>query len=221
MTAQTETIRAAVIRRLWERMTAVYGFRWASAYGEAAEVDGRLTLAADTWQRGLAGLPERAIGTGLDTCIASAEPWPPTLPQFRAMCFAVPSLHRIRAELRTSTGERTAFALMVLGELDLHLYRRVEADRAERMLVAAYEAARERVMRGEPLPEPRQALAHQPEARAPASEETARAHLDAMREAFLISPEALRAWTDFQSMNAEERAAMRGEPREATQSQGQ
>lgn len=62
---------------LWERMAKIYGHKWVSSYGE--EDDG-------TWLTGLHDVTPEQIGVGLEACRVSAEPWPPTLPQFRAMC---------------------------------------------------------------------------------------------------------------------------------------
>ena len=184
----TDTIRPAALRKLWERMIAIYGFRWASAYGEAAEIDGKLTLAADTWQRGLAGLPERAIGAGLDACLAAAEPWPPTLPQFRALCLRIPTLHAVRAELRSTPEVPSPFLRQVMSGIDLHRFRLATADAADRMLRDAYDAAREHVMRGGSLPTPPAALIEKAEPRrTPARDETVRANLDAMRDALRVA----------------------------------
>lgn len=183
-------IRQAAMRRLWERMVAIYGYRWTSAYGEAAEDGaGALTLAADTWARGLAGIDERAIGSGLDACLASADPWPPTLPAFRAACLSIPTLHAVRAELRkkpNAEGIPSPFLRLVLSGIDTHRLRHASADATDRMVRDAYEAAREHVMRGGALPEPPAALVEaQAEARTPASPETAAAELDRMAAVFV------------------------------------
>lgn len=66
-----------LVERLWERMTMVYGHKWTSAYG--LQDDG-------TWLMGLGDVTPEQVGMGLEKCRTSAEPWPPTLPEFRAMC---------------------------------------------------------------------------------------------------------------------------------------
>ncbi len=167
------------LRRLWERMAAIYGHRWASAYGEAPEREGTLTVAGDTWARGLAGLTPVQIGEGIDRCLASGEPWPPTLPEFRALALGIPALAVVRAEVRPGAPAVSAFTRAVWSRLDGWAYQRADADRADRMLREAYELTREAVMRGEPLPdEPLAAISQQqPECKPPATAEQARAHL--------------------------------------------
>lgn len=59
-------------------MTAIYGHRWVSSYG--ADDDG------DTWLRGLQGVTGAEIAAGLETCCSRGEAWPPSLPEFRALC---------------------------------------------------------------------------------------------------------------------------------------
>jgi len=72
-----------VMDRLNLRMTEIYGHRWTSSYTREA---------LDTWAKGLAGLSIEQIKRGVDACIAGALAWPPTLPEFRALCSTVPGL---------------------------------------------------------------------------------------------------------------------------------
>ena len=65
------------IERLWERMTMIYGHKWTSAFGR--HDDG-------TWLAGLHDITPEQIGVGLEACRISDDPWPPTLPAFRAKC---------------------------------------------------------------------------------------------------------------------------------------
>ncbi len=65
------------IRVLWERMAKIYGHKWVSSYGEMDD---------GTWLTGLGDVTPEQVGAGLEKCRTSAEPWPPTLPEFRAMC---------------------------------------------------------------------------------------------------------------------------------------
>jgi hypothetical protein len=58
-------------------MTEMYGHRWASQQGEEPN---------DTWVRGLHDVTAKQLGKGLVFCRDSAEGWPPTLPEFRAVC---------------------------------------------------------------------------------------------------------------------------------------
>ena len=135
-------------RTLWLRMSEIYGHRWTAAYGENPDEG-----AGSTWAKGLAGLSTAQVAAGLGACIASADPWPPTLPEFRARCLSIPTLLAVRAELQDS-GDRSGFAVLVWQRIDGFAYKQASADRADRILREAYDDARERVMRGERLPEP-------------------------------------------------------------------
>ena len=160
-------------------MAAIYGHRWTTSYAAAPErEDGRISVEGDTWSRGLLGMAPAQIAVGIECCIAGGEPWPPTLPEFRAMCLGIPSLFDVRQELRPGSPTPSPFARAVWSRLDGWAYQRTEAHAAERMLREAYVATREAVMRGEPLPdEPVGYLDHaKSERRAPASPEAAREH---------------------------------------------
>lgn len=71
---------------LWERMIQVYGHRWSSAFGEATDKSGGLSDAARIWQVGLRKMTRDMIKSGLNRCLDRADGWPPTLPEFRALC---------------------------------------------------------------------------------------------------------------------------------------
>lgn len=149
------------MRQLWQRMAEVYGHRWTSAYGDDAGKGAGLT-----WAKGLAGLVPAQIGRGLELAVVSAEPWPPTLPEFRALCLGIPSLAAVRVELRGGV-PASPFCRLTWSLLDTYRLRLADADRAERMVSDAYEAAREHVMRGGALPEAPAAVIEAPKAEAP------------------------------------------------------
>jgi len=178
-----EPIRYLALRRLWERMAAIYGHKWTSTYGDACE-DGKgdLTLPGDTWRKGLAGIPEPSIAAGLSACIAAADPWPPTLPQFRAMCLGIPSFAVLRSEIAAGESNWTPFARLAWSFIRSFDYKLAPIDKAARMLREAYEQAREHVMRGGALPEPPAGLIEAPkeEERTPANPETVRAAKEAI-----------------------------------------
>lgn len=67
----------------------IYGHRWPSAYG--LQDDG-------TWLTGLGDVTPKQVGIGLEKCRISAEPWPPTLPEFRAMCLPAKRLTAAHSE---------------------------------------------------------------------------------------------------------------------------
>lgn len=69
-------------------MTDLFGHRWASAYGPEP---------SETWAVGLEDLSDGELRAGLAACLSWTEDWPPTLPQFRALCRPPPppACHRI------------------------------------------------------------------------------------------------------------------------------
>ena len=63
---------------LWRRMSRIYGHRWTSAFGAKDD---------STWLRGLRDMTPAQVGHGLSRCATHrADGWPPTLPEFRALC---------------------------------------------------------------------------------------------------------------------------------------
>lgn len=160
-------------------MAEVYGPRWTSAFGDDAGKGAGLT-----WAKGLAGLSLDQISTGVEAALVSADGWPPTLPEFRAMCLGIPSLNFVR----NSINDRTLpFVRLVWMRMDGFQFRQAPADRAENILRGAYELAREYVMRGGELPNgPVAAIAEQkPVKPTRASPETAKAACDQIAEVIL------------------------------------
>lgn len=69
-----------LIAKLWLVMTRMYGHRWTSSFGETDD---------GTWSKGLRGLTAEQISHGISKLLApdsEADGWPPSLPEFRAMC---------------------------------------------------------------------------------------------------------------------------------------
>jgi hypothetical protein len=161
-------------------MASIYGHRWTSAYGERCDDDsGTLTIAGDSWQRGLSGVGEAKIGTGLNACLMAADPWPPTLPAFRAMCLGIPAFGAVKAELRNRTATRTPFARLVWANVDGYLFGRADVEHADRMLHDAYLLAVEYAMAGGPMPHVAAEIAQDaPKPHKPAPPEVAKRHLD-------------------------------------------
>lgn len=155
-------------------MADVYGHRWVSSYGADPQAG-----AGATWANGLADLTADQLATGIEACMTSADPWPPTLPQFRAMCFDIPALATVRMRFMQQLRQRDPlvtepFDRLVWQFIDGYRIRQVSSDQAERMVRDAYEIAREHVMAGGALPEPSVAVEHKPEPvrdRKPASPE--------------------------------------------------
>lgn len=155
-------------------MAEIYGHRWTAAYGDDPERG-----AGETWAKGLAGLTPAQLAEGLSSCIATADPWPPTLPEFRARCLGIPPLASVRLDARKAS----PFTRLVWQHLDGYRYQQAPADQSDRLLREAYELAREHVMRGGALPADSPEL-EGPERRkpVPASPEVAAAAMEAIRQ---------------------------------------
>lgn len=182
------------MRHLWLRMTEIYGHKWTSAYGEDAE-----SGAGETWAIGLAGLTARDVNTGLSAAIVSTDPWPPTLPMFRAMCLSLPSLAAVTLAIRTRSTP-TAFIRLMWQYLDAYRLRAVDADKADRMVRDAYGLAREHVMQGRLLPpDPAAEIQHQKPEFKPAPPEVAERHLAEIAERLRVSEPEPEMVEDAQS----------------------
>lgn len=91
----------------------------------------------------------------------------------------IPSIAKVRQEIRHPTGERSPFTRQVWAFLDSYLFARAEVDKADRMLREAYDLTTEYVMRGGHLPEPVAGQLEKQKAPdpVPAPEHVARKHL--------------------------------------------
>ena len=172
------------MRTLWLRMAEIYGHRWTSAYGEDAALG-----AGNTWEKGLSDCSPKQLANGLSAALVSADPWPPTLPQFRAMCLDIPSLASVVLIIR-GRAEPTPFARLVLSHIDSYRLRSTDAEKADRIIRDAYEMSREYVMAGGKLADdPVAAIEHD---RAPTSKPAdpavAREHLDRIAALLKIEP---------------------------------
>ena len=156
------------MRRLWERMAAIYPNQWRAAMGESPQHPvgspkaGQLTVYGDTWARALASLSPEQIGRGLSRCAARPGGWIPKPGDFLVMCLGLPNVAQVGDELRVKNGERSPFAVMVGQQLDWHRWRHASASEGDRMLAAAYERAVLDVISGKPMPEPVLLVEHNP-----------------------------------------------------------
>lgn len=186
---------AARLCDLWPRLAATYPLTWAKAMGDApVDADGRLTTAGHQWACALAGLTDAQLTRGVIGAALRRSPYLPAPGEFRALCLDIPPLERVRAELHARdlpASKRTAFARLVWSRLDPYRWRQADADRAERMLAAAYESAIDHVMRGGELPAPVSAeLGHAP---AVQLDPAVQAEADAVRAAASASGQSVAA----------------------------
>lgn len=78
-------------------MNHIYLHKFSATCGiSAVNADGSLTDIAQTWASGLIGVTGEMMANGVRACIASGNEWPPSLPEFRAVCLPekVPHYHR-------------------------------------------------------------------------------------------------------------------------------
>ena len=187
--ACSEPLGERTLRRVWERMGAMYPNKWRAtmgdsphqpdklANGESNPRAGQLTIYADTWAKGLAGLSHEQLAAGLAACLTRAGDWFPEVQEFRELCLGIPTLQQVRADMARANQERAPFTVLVGRNLDGYRYRMVDARESDRMLREAYAEARAAVMRGEPLPKPLPQITQETEKPVPASPEFARARM--------------------------------------------
>ena len=133
---------------LWVSMISMFGHKWVSQNGTVPNGTN-----SDAWAAALYRLSPEQIAAGMNEVAQSGMKWPPSAPEFRAMCFSLPSLGRVKLESKPNA-ERSPFTIMVWQRLDGHRYRaETDPDKADRMMAEAYAVAREDVLKGVPLPE--------------------------------------------------------------------
>ena len=159
---------------VWLRMAARYGHAWVSQYGPSP--DGPVGA---EWRETLGALSRAQLDDGFRADATRGAEWPPSSAAFRRDCLGIPTLAKVRAELRPGNPTPSRFARGVWQRIDGWAFQRAEADKADRMVREAYELTCESVMRGEELPEePADQLAQQKtERKPPATPEQMAAHL--------------------------------------------
>lgn len=73
----TPTMKPKYFDLLWSRLAEIYGHKLTSSYGEALP---------DAWRTELEGMRPEQIKRGLQQCVDSKNPWPPSLPEFVDWC---------------------------------------------------------------------------------------------------------------------------------------
>lgn len=68
-----------LVETLWQLMGSMYGHRWTSSFGDVVDPD-------RVWAATLAGIDEAQIRHGMRQCVAQGYDWPPSAPEFRALC---------------------------------------------------------------------------------------------------------------------------------------
>jgi hypothetical protein len=155
------------LRDLWAKMTSIYGHRWVSAFGDSpeygndAKTPGAFTDAGKVWSQGLIGITGQQMALGLRRALMSAEPFPPNLPEFRAMCLGIPTLATVQlvlAKPHDQPEDVQAFCRLVWRFIDTYRFARAGVGQASSTVKDAYQIAREYRMALGPLPPPPVAL---------------------------------------------------------------
>jgi hypothetical protein len=171
-------------------MTELYGHRWTASFGVIADQN-------HAWARALAGLTGEQIAAGLCGVIAAAMKWPPTAPEFRALCEArptaeslgLPSEDRAYAEAIRNAHPATAASAQWSHPVVSHAAREcglfnlgsMPAEASRKLFSRCYSIACRMVIDGEPLRPIVLALPEKAEPRI--TPEVGRAALDELRRA--------------------------------------
>jgi hypothetical protein len=91
------------------RMCRIYGHKWTSAYGETDD---------GTWLKGMSDITPEQVAHGLSECLKRQDPWPPTLPEFRAMAKPnTPAYHKPFPKMLSRPWANEEVAEKAIGDL--------------------------------------------------------------------------------------------------------
>lgn len=171
----------------------MYGHLWTKKFGDSPmdEVE-EYTVQGETWAMALRTVSGRQIANAMEKLLVSGATFPPTLPEFKLLCFDIPTVEDCDAYLR-GHAEPTPFTVTVARRMK-HAggswkYRHASVEKAERMLRNAYEMVRADVMLGKPLDEVHMLIASEEPERKPASPETVAAARAKVAEVLNLNPD--------------------------------
>jgi hypothetical protein len=150
---------------LWASMGSTYGAKWTQQYG--VDVKGPQ---ACKWRDGLEDIDRQQLLAALDADVKRGSAFVPTLPEFRALCLAIPSVFFVRQEIdaqaramnsHQTPPRMTPFARLTWQLIDSYKYRHGTDSACDAMFKRAYDGAREHVMDGGDLPQEPVALIEQ------------------------------------------------------------
>ena len=130
---------------VWLRMIGAFGHTWTSQHGLAPSGG-----AAEMWGMALSDLSRQDIDVGFIGALASASDFPPSASKFRAYCLNIPPIALIEREILGD--DVSEFTKLVQANIHMGDYGQAHVKTARLMLISAYEAAREFVMRGGQVP---------------------------------------------------------------------
>ena len=77
----------AVMAELWISMASIYGKKWIDQYGEFVYNNSdKVSSVVTIWAEALADVEISRLERALRMCLSRECPFPPTLPEFKAMC---------------------------------------------------------------------------------------------------------------------------------------
>lgn len=158
-------------------MAAMFPHTWTSGQGDSPS-----GAAGKTWATALSGLNAMQLAYGLHETLMQASDFPPSAGKFRSLCFGIQPLAVVKVLMKKH--EPSAFVALIYQNIDMYVFSRLDQRSSDRMLQEAYEAAVDYVMRGGSLPDMDAKRLDPPSAREhkPASEETIKANLNAIKE---------------------------------------
>lgn len=175
---RVEPLRLELLEKLWITMVETYGHRWTANFGVIPKPD-------HAWAKHLTGITGRQLANGLAGLSGlDNDGWPPSAPQFRAMCLHVPGLptedEAWEQALRGVYQHRIVeVAARLTGRFDLQTTRL--DDRAMRKVFARnFAVVRARAVMGKPL-EGEVPLGLEEEQRSPMQVQFAHSHQEARR----------------------------------------
>ena len=169
-------------------MTSLYSYRWTSTHGlsdRKLDTDGKPTADSGIWGKVLAGLNGKSLAKGVSGCVERGkqnlargqEDWPPTAPEFRAMCewspsdLGVPGMRAAFSECVGASSDPAAHAWShelvrlagkATGWWEIRNNVPNEAALRKRFEVG-YGQLIQKLQRGDPLEEPAKLLEHEGE----------------------------------------------------------
>lgn len=94
-------------RWLWQMMSSMFGHKWTSSYGDEVDPD-------RVWASCLKGISKDQIKHGLNQCAVTGREWPPSAPEFRAMCLDSPDWEHKRISSAEAEWQKTRKELYAL-----------------------------------------------------------------------------------------------------------
>lgn len=146
-------------------MTTIFGYRWSSQYGEAD------AATMELWRAGLSDMQPEQIGLGIQRSATEwLNPFPPSLPEFRALCqpkpedLGLPDLdHAYRDAINCAAainigGDTSKFPEIVqvaVREIGSAAFREMKPTDSLKAFSRAYEILVRKIMAGENLEVPK------------------------------------------------------------------